>query len=547
MRRIFPILFLALLAASAHAAADRIPAPVRDHVTRLVDEGRVMGLVVGVVDESGSSTFSRGRLASGGAPVDEATIFEIGSISKVFTAALLAEMALRGEVELDEPVARLLPATAKMPLAGEAITLVDLATHRSGLPRLPDPFDPADAQNPYAAYSEEDLLRSLASHRLEREVGSRYEYSNLGAGLLGYALARRAERSYEALVVDRLAGPLGMVDTRVTLSPDQELRLARGHLGRQQVAGWDFDALAGAGALRSTARDLLRFLAAHLGFAGDDTPVPALAATHGARHETGVPDLAVALGWHVWSKFGTEILCHSGGTGGYRSFVGFDPAHKRGVVVLANTVEQIDGIGLHLLEPRFALGAVRSMTVVDQAELAQLDGFYELQPGVVIEITHEGEQLFAQLTGQERLPVYPESASVFYSKVVDARLSFVRGEDGVVERLILHQGGDHPAPRISDYQPPVHVEVPIDPALLVRYLGKYELAPGILFDVALQDGRLAIRLADQPRLAVFPKSDTRFFYEAVEAEITFVVDETGTVTGLVLHQAGMEQRAAKVE
>jgi serine-type D-Ala-D-Ala carboxypeptidase/endopeptidase len=547
MRRL-PIALCLFLAASPSLASEPIPAPVRDHVTRLVEEGHVMGVVVGVVDAGGSSTFSRGLLAAGGPPVDEHTLFEIGSITKVFTAALLADMAGRGEVDLDTPLEKLLPAGTRMPgNGGAAITLADLATHRSALPRLPDAFEPPDGENPYAAYREADLLAFLAAHRLEREVGARYEYSNLGAGLLGYALARRAARTYEDAIIERIAAPLGMVDTRVTLSSQQASRLARGHLGGQPVAGWDFDALAGAGALRSTAGDMLRFLAANLGLE-EEARLPALAATHAGRHETGVPDLAVALGWHVWDKHGATLLWHNGGTGGYRSFSGFDPQRRRGVVVLANSGDAaIDDLGLHLLEPGFELAELGSPTPLDPAALEELAGFYELAPGVVFHVTREGVQLFAQLTGQQRFPVYPQAPGEFSYKVVDARLAFHRDEEGKVDRLVLHQNGEHTARRLAGYRAPVHVEVPVDPGLLARYVGKYELAPGVLFDVALQGEGLAIQLADQPQLRVYPESENRFFYKAVEAQVTFVVEDSGEVTGLVLHQGGIDQTARKIE
>jgi CubicO group peptidase (beta-lactamase class C family) len=539
---------LLLLVATAVEAAERIPEAVRDHVARRVDQGGTMGIVVGVVDATGTSYLARGRRSADGPPVGEDTLFEIGSITKVFTATLLADLEQRGVVGPDEPLARLLPPGARVPSRGErAIMLRDLATHRSGLPRLPDPFSPPDLENPYAAYSEGDLLAFLAAHALQRDPGAQYEYSNLGAGLLGYSLARRAGSSYEALVIERLAGPLGLDDTRITLSAEQRARLASGHAGRRAVAGWDFDALAGAGALRSTPRDLLRFVAANLGLV-EGGPAAALRATHRDRVATGVPDLSVTLGWHLWTRHGATVFWHNGGTGGYRSFCGFDPERRRGVVVLANSSsDEIDDIGLHLLEPEFALAAVRFVAPVAAAALEELVGYYQLGPGVVVHVTREGDQLYAQLTGQERFPLFAESPLEFFYKVVDARISFRRGAGGAVDRLVLHQNGDHEAARVAGYQPPAHVEVEVAPAVLGRYVGRYELAPGVEFDVALRDGRLAVQLTGQPRFPVFAESPTRFFYKVVEAQLAFQLDAAGEVTGLVLHQSGVAQPARKIE
>ena len=195
------------------------------------------------------------------------TIFEIGSATKVFTSLLLADMVQRGEVALNDPVAKFLPAGVSVPERnGRQITLVDLATHTSGLPRLPANLNPKDPNNPYADYTPEQLYQFLSSYQLPRDIGAQYEYSNLGGGLLGFALARRAGMSYEALVKSRICDPLGMKDTGITLTPEMKARFAVGHdQGLARVENWDLPTLAGAGALRSTANDLLAFVSANIG------------------------------------------------------------------------------------------------------------------------------------------------------------------------------------------------------------------------------------------------------------------------------------------
>ena len=172
-----------------------------------------------------------GRLAAGDPRVPDAdTVFEIGSITKVFTAIVLADMVERDEARLDAPVRELLGPDASLPSRdGIEITPLHLATHSSGLPRLPDNLDPADLANPYADYTEADLMDFLSSHDLTRRVGESVEYSNLGAGLLGHALAVRAGADYETLVTGRVLDPLGMTDTAVALSPSARGRLATGH------------------------------------------------------------------------------------------------------------------------------------------------------------------------------------------------------------------------------------------------------------------------------------------------------------------------------
>src|SRR5258706_527568 len=247
------------------------------------------GIVVGLLDADG-----RRRVVAVGVPEDR--VFEIGSVTKTFTASILAAMVADGSVRLDDPVAKYLPATVRVPARnGRQITLVDLATQSSGLPRLPSNLAPPDSTNPYADYTVEQLYTFLSSYELPRDVGETYEYSNLGVGLLGHALARKAGMSYEELVRQRVLAPLGMRETAITLSPALRVRLAPGHDAEGHgVANWDLPTLARAGALRSTAVGLLTFLAANL----DSSANPlarALRQTHVSRRSAGSATMTIGL------------------------------------------------------------------------------------------------------------------------------------------------------------------------------------------------------------------------------------------------------------
>jgi D-alanyl-D-alanine-carboxypeptidase/D-alanyl-D-alanine-endopeptidase len=418
---------------------------VRGILRERVGAGQAEGLVVGLLEADGTRRIvAYGRSdGPGHRPLDGATVFEIGSVTKVFTCSLLAEMAGRGEVRLDQPVAELLPRTVRVPARGDTvITLLDLATQHSGLPRLPTNLAPANPANPYADYTVERLYGFLSGYTLPRAPGARYEYSNLGMGLLGHALALRAGKPYEALLTERVLAPLGMSDTRVTLTPDQKSRLAAGHDGAGvEVPSWDLPTLAGAGALRSSANDMLRFLAAQVD--SDTTALSrALIATHRARRKLGT-NVMIGLAWHRLSAFGAEIVMHNGGTGGYRSFAGFDPAMHVGVVVLANTAGDYDDIGLHLLNHQFALKEVvkRTEVAVDPARLEPLVGRYPLAPGFVLTVTREGDALYVQATNQARLRAFAESDSTFFFRGVDAQVSFSRDASGRATQIVLHQMG----------------------------------------------------------------------------------------------------------
>jgi CubicO group peptidase (beta-lactamase class C family) len=295
------LLLTLLLAASPADAVEEVD--VEKIIRERVDNGLSVGIVVGVIDPNNTKFYSYGKMARGSdKPADENTIYEIGSVTKVFTAVLLADMVEKGELRLDEPVETFLPDRVKVPTyRGKKITLEHLATHTSGLPRLPDNLTPKDGMNPYADYTAEQMYDFLSSFTLERDIGSSTQYSNLGQGLLGHILALKAGVSYEQLVVDRICNGLEMDSTRITLSPQQKMHLAKGYMGETEMPNWDFLALAGAGALRSSARDLVKFLAANLGFSKTEL-YPAMQNTHKARHETDDSHTEIALGWHIFTK-----------------------------------------------------------------------------------------------------------------------------------------------------------------------------------------------------------------------------------------------------
>jgi len=416
-----------------------------------------VGIVVGVVEPQGRRVVAYGSLNQGDPrPLNGDTIFEIGSATKVFTSLLLADMVQRGEVALTDPVAKYLPAGVKVPeRGGRAITLVDLSTHTSGLPRLPSNFQPKDPANPYADYSTQQLYQFLSSYQLPRDIGSRFEYSNLGGGLLGHALARRAGMDYEALVRLRITRPLGMESTAITLSPEMKARLALGHNDKLvTVPNWHLPALAGAGALRSSVNDLLIFLAANLGYV--ESPLaPAMAAMLAVRRPLGAPGGGeIGLGWLITKPSEDEIVWHNGGTGGYRSFIGYDAKAGVGVVVLSNTftASGVDDIGMHLLDSHVPLlppPKEHKEIAVDPKIFDGYVGQYQLAPNFILTITREANGLFAQATGQPKLQIFPESEREFFYKVVDAQITFETDASGRATSLTLHQNGANlPAKRI---------------------------------------------------------------------------------------------------
>lgn len=301
------------------------------------------GMVIGLLDANGSRIISAGKLDNGTSQeVNGDTVFEIGSVTKTFTALLLLDMVERGEMKLDDPVVKYLPKSVTVPTHnGKEMTLLDLAAHTSGLPRDPNNLTPTRGlpENAFADYSAERLYEFLRGSTLDRDPGTRFEYSNVGMAILGHVIERKAGRNYESLVVERICGPLKMDSTRIILTPELKARLAIGHdrLGRP-APNWDFQVYAAAGGLRSTANDLLKYLSANLGLTHSSL-APLMENMHVIRNKGTATHGDAAIAWMNRGEgyqSGLNLLGHDGATGGYETFIGFDKKQCRGVVVLCN-------------------------------------------------------------------------------------------------------------------------------------------------------------------------------------------------------------------
>ncbi len=518
-----------------------------------------VGIVVGIVEPEGRRIVSYGSTAKGGSKaVDGDTLFEIGSVTKVFTAQILADAVARGGVKLDDPVAKLLPPSVKVPEhGGRAITLLDLTTHRSGLPRLPENLTTTDMSNPYAAYTVAQLYEFLAGHALRRDPGSEFEYSNLGVGLLGHALAlQAASKDYESLVRAKVLSPLGMNSAAINLTPELKARMSQGHNAKlEPVPNWDLPTLAGAGALRSSAKDMLKFVAAHAGLAksGPDQVLASMLATR--RAAAGGAE--IGLGWMIAKRGSAEIVWHNGGTGGFQSFIGFDPKARVGVVVLSNTqgMPGIDDIGQHLLDqtlPLIPAKKDRQQISFAPETFEKYVGNYQLMPNFVLAVTREGDRFFTQATGQGKIEIFAMSERVFFPKVIDAELEFtVDAASGRANKVTLRQNGAViNGPRVEGPLPEASAErkaIATDPKVLEHYVGKYQLAPGFILTITREEGRLFAQATGQGRNEMFAETDRKFFLRVVDAQITFAPGPDGRAAKLTLHQGGINAEGARVE
>lgn len=420
------------------------PADIQKSMDAFVAHAPGAVVAVGVVDHGTVREYFSGKPPAGAPPLDDAAVFQIGSITKTMTSTVLADMVLHGQVKLDDSISTYLPASVKAPsYRGQPVKLLSLAVQNSGLPRLPSNFDSA-----YTDYDNAKLYQFLDGYSLTRAPGARFEYSNLGVGLLGTLLANAAHTTYPRLLEEHVLRPLGMTNTSASLTPSLEARLMPG-FGNDftKQPAWAFEALAGAGAVNSTLHDMVSYLRANI-----DAPAgplgKAIAFAHQPRADAMPPE-KIGLNWFIGPS---GVVFHDGETGGYSSFIAFDSASKTGVVVLTNFAGErgeTDSLAAHLLEstryPSFV--AIAPLKPEGRSPFV---GVYEFSPTIHATIFEKSGTLYGQLTGQGALALTLQSGRTFAVQGVAASVTFVRDANGNIDALVLHQGGiDQTAKRLT--------------------------------------------------------------------------------------------------
>jgi serine-type D-Ala-D-Ala carboxypeptidase/endopeptidase len=313
---------------------------VAAYVQPLIDDESYVGIVIGVVGPDGRRVFSFGRIDrdQGQKPSGD-TVFALASITKTFTGVLLADLALRGVVKLDDPVTKFLPPGAinrESPLS--RVTLLDLATHMSGLPKMPTNAAPDGGPVTQRPYSVEQMYAFLSRYRPARPPGTDFQYSNIGVALLGHILERADGVPYERLVEDLICRPLKMTSTRITPNAAMRRRLAQGYNRfLDPVPLRRFDAGKSSGGLLSTANDMMNFLAANMGIFEAPIVPTLMEAQQPVRKVPGKEGAFMGLTWHVRKAGGREIVSKNGGVRGFQSFIAFDKTGRIGIIALANT------------------------------------------------------------------------------------------------------------------------------------------------------------------------------------------------------------------
>jgi CubicO group peptidase (beta-lactamase class C family) len=261
--------------------------------------------------------------------VNDDLVFEIGSISKVFTSFLLTHCVERGLLKLSDTIQHDLDVEWKVK---DPITYEMLSNHTSGLPRLPSnlfKYMAKTPRNPYVNYDKEALISYLEEGlKLESEPGKEYAYSNVGAGLLGYLISEKLDMSYEKAIRTMILDDLGMASTSTELNGYSQEEMVQGlNISGSVTDNWDFDVLVGAGGIKSTVLDMVKFMNAQL--SDSDSEIEML-----QKKTFETDEINLALGWHI--IIDKNYLWHNGSTGGYRSSFVLDPNSKTGVIILSN-------------------------------------------------------------------------------------------------------------------------------------------------------------------------------------------------------------------
>ena len=504
---------------------------VESGLQTMVDSGDARAIVIGLYDDGETSVAGFGRLGRANASSPKAdTLFEIGSITKVFTALLAEQQVMAGRLAWSDTLAERLPGVAFASDAVAGITLSELAAHTSGLPRLPDNMPVDDPLNPYAGFDRNRLEAFLEDFN-PASLDKSFAYSNLGMGILGEIAASAAGLSYEEAMRRDVLDGLGMDDTGIDMDIDG--RLAQGFSGGADMPNWDgFDAMAGAGALLSTASDLLLFIDANF---DDDN-----AALESLRQRAAAADSS--FGWiRETHDDGDTIFWHNGGTGGYASFLAVRPEQGTGVVILSASTEagRITELGLAQI--------TGDAPAPEPTDLAPYVGAFELAPGFNLSIFEKDGRLYGQATGQGAFPLKKSGENEFSFATAGIRIEFNGSEQGF-DSIDFHQGETTTlAKRVAgDAGPRQYTVIDVDADSLTELVGKYQLAPQLVITVTARDAQLFAQLTGQPAFPVFAFGPDKFFFRVVDAQLLFERGESGDVVAVILDQNG-RQRAPRVE
>lgn len=538
-------------------ATPNLPFPANTEIAKMLfnpmGEGKLPGAAV-LVAQDGKILLETGfgyADIEKGVPVSGETKFRIGSITKQFTAAAILKLAEQGKLKLHDPLIKYIPDFPK----GKDVTIRSLLTHTSGIHSYTS--DPRFMERVTKPIATKDLINEIKKYEYDFEPGTNWAYNNSAYFILGYIVEQVSGMSFENYLKKTFFGPLGMKNTGVYVNGKKYKNEARGYsFENDSVApaiDWDMSWAGGAGNLYSTVGDL--YLWNEALFNGKVLKPETLKEAHTpAKLDDGSLPSALGsagygFGWAIGEFRGVPEISHSGGLHGFVTNLSRLPEENLTVVVLTNSMPVVEKgpteYTKDLIEifawPQLAEQSSFSVQKgIDPALFSDYAGQYEYPGGAIMVITLENGHVFAKLATQQALEIFPQTETKFFWKAVDAQIEFVRDENGAVTHALHTQGGQTvKAPRI---EAETAIEIPNE--VFDRYAGDYELGP-VVISIFREGDRFLTQVTGQPAFEIFAKSETEFFLNVVKATLTFETDASGQVTGLVLDQGGVRQRAVK--
>lgn len=425
-----------------------IPDYVKNTLERNVEDGFYNGVIIGTVTPYTTNYFSIGKMSENSQQITENTKFEIASLSKIFTALLLTDLLDQKKLSLDDELGNYFTGE-QIDESVKTITIIQLATHTSGLPRLPI-NETKTWEKFYTSFDEKQLDNFLNNYS---KNSTNFFYSNLGYTILGEIIEKEVETTYEEEVKSKILEPLEMNSTDVTRPDSKYDLLATGYKNGKPIENKGWMAPLGSGGYHSSAKDMLHLLEAYIG--SRNTNSLNLELTLEPRHEISKrfdrEQSIQSIGWKLLKCGETEVYWHDGGTDGFRSFMGFDPNSKTGVVVLSNSETDVEHIGFHILNNQTF--NMREFNITElSTEQIDIVGKYNFTKNSSLEITRDEDKIFAKLNNESKLQIYPESDLVFFFTDTYSSIKFEKNEFGVIDTAVLYKNS-HGEDRTMNFCP----------------------------------------------------------------------------------------------
>jgi len=480
-------------------------------------------------------------------PVNINTKFRIGSITKQFTAAAILKLQENGMLSVNDPLSKFIPDFPR----GDEVKIHHLLTHTSGIHSYTS--DPDFINRVTVEVKPEELVEQIKKYSYEFNPGDKWNYNNSGYFILGYLIEKVSGMSYNKFLQENLFDPAGMKNTGVHTSSakldNEALGYAYQNDSVSKALNWDMSRAGGAGSLYSTVEDLFKWNEAL--FNGKILKKESLDPAFTPVTTKDSSKNVYGYGWLLTEIRGLKQIGHNGGLHGFNSDLTRFPDQNFTVAVLLNCAPTLPGLDatstgrriseIYLWQQMEDQETYEVNLSVSSISYKNYEGQYEYPGGQIMTVSAEDDKLFAQLSGQSKFEIFPNSENEFFWKVVDAQITFIKDEKGEVDHAIHKQGGQEL--KVPKLKP--KTEIKVDPSIYDHYTGDYDLGNGVKCTITREDDKIFTQVTGQPKFEIFPESETEFFLKVVSAQIKFFKDESGKVTHLTIKQGGYENKAEK--